>query len=354
MGGLLKPVKKLWKNKTARKIAIGVALAAATYFTAGAIMAAAGPAVAGGGGAVVGTGAGAGAAGAGAAGAGAAGSGLAAGAGAGAGAGATAAGTGAAAGGAGAAGAGAGAAGAGAGAAGGSSLGSSAIPSTFGQGLSAGIGSAPGPSLSASMLPTTQTPTAVPLTNMTGAGLGQGPSGIYATGNVLQNAAAASGNLPSVTTGALNAAGAGVPAAATRTAPLTQPTPQTPAEAARRDPNISPLVPGGQPAAMFQNPTFQAPEERGPPQFANLSSEGYPIDIARGGSGGLMQTAMGVAQTAGDWWNRLPSITQYSLLRFGEGALAGTPRNAVDEQIRLEDRRRARNRAPTYSGGGFF
>lgn len=316
MGGLLKPIKKIFKKRNLKKIGIGLGVAAAAILTGGAIMG-----MASGVGPLAGMGAAAGKVGS-ALGIGSA----------------TAAPAAAAA------------------------TGGAAIPAAAG-----GFGS--GGLAAGSVLPAAVSTAAGTTALSTGAaapafaggaslgpglglGLGAaGPTAISTGGGALGAAASAGGGIPSATNAALTAGGGAALDTGARTAPLTRPAPQTPAQAARRSEAISPLVPGGQPNGMFQTPQFQAPEELGPPIFENVSFDGVPSQSA---GGGLLQTARTAAGAAGDWWNRLPAITQYSLLRFGEGAFAPTPRNSVDEQIRLEDRRRARNRSPVYSGGRFI
>ncbi len=291
MGGLLKPVRKLFRKRTLKKIGIGLGVAAAAILTGGAIMGMAsgvGP-VAGMGAAVgkIGTALGIGSATAPAATA---------------------------------------------------VAGGAAIPAAAGAAGAAPTVAAVAPTVAGAATPGAAT-------------LGSAAVPAASSGG-LAAASSSLSSIPAATSATITAAGGTALDPGTQVAPLARATPQTPAAAASTPPGVTPLVPGGRAGGLSQ-PAAVNP-------IPNFGEAMQQIDFGGGASGdpttgvgfgsGLLQTA----QSAGDWWNRLPPIVQFSLLRGAEGAFAPTPRNAVDEQIRLEDRRRARNRAPVYQGGGFF
>ena len=109
-----------------------------------------------------------------------------------------------------------------------------------------------------------------------------------------------------------------------------------------------------------------SPAATPPPQSTGLDfgRQMQEIDFSGGGASGdtgfnipgsgLFQSATSAVGAAGDWFNRLPPITQFALLRGAEAGFSPDPAERQYElQDRLERRRISRNRSPRYVGGRF-
>lgn len=252
------------------------------------------------------------------------------------------------------------------------------IASTFGAAATGGAGTAPiAEAATTTVLPAATQAAATPIASPapftastsafgTGSAAPLTPTGLNAAGSIIPqggaagasalSTGAASPNIvnpsligagtPEFGRQALNAAGAGVGSTAFGVQPtgLAREQPVTPAQQTQiANQNLAP----GTRSGPFGQPTQpgSAPFTMGP-QGSAAGDHQTPSFT------GLFDTAKSAVTAGADWFGNLPAITQFALLRGAEGLF--TPDiDPVDQQLKLEDRRRRRNRVPRYVGGRF-